>query len=208
MVKIVGVTGGICSGKSTFCGMLAKAGGAHIDCDKLGHESYLPRGLCHDALVKEFGEGILERDGSGPIDRKALGSIVFGSKEAIAKLNAIVWPAVYELSRQRIEAIQREKPEVKVIFVEAALLLEAAWAYELCTDGILFCYVPLDVAKERLMKRNNFSAEEAERRIRAQRDPKSFEANDKIQIIETNVKMEEMECLAKKKYEEITKITK
>lgn len=204
MVKIVGVTGGICSGKSTFCKMLAKAGGGYIDCDKLGHESYLPGGLCHDALVKEFGEGILEKDGSGLIDRRALSGIVFGNKEALGKLNAIVWPAVYELSLRRIEEVkQQQQPEAKVIFVEAALLLEASWAYELCKDGILFCYVPLDVAKERLMKRNNFSAEEAERRIKAQRDPKSFEGNERIQMINTNVKMEEMEGLAEMKYKEI-----
>lgn len=203
MVKIVGVTGGICSGKSTFCGMLREAGGGTIDCDKLGHESYLPGGLCYNALIKEFGEGILEKDGSGKIDRKALGAIVFGNKEAITKLNNIVWPAVYELSLQKIDEIKREQPDVKVIFVEAALLLEASWAYDLCKDGVLFCYVPLDAAKERLMKRNGFSSEEADKRIKAQKDPKAFTTNPKLQLIETNVTLDEMKSLAQRKYREI-----
>ena len=145
----------------------------------------------------------MEKDGSGKIDRKALGAIVFGNKEAIAKLNDIVWPAVYELSLQKIDEIKREQPDVKVIFVEAALLLEASWAYDLCKDGVLFCYVPLDVAKERLMKRNGFSSEEADKRIKAQKDPKTFTTNPKLQLIETNVTLDEMKGLAQKKYKEI-----
>ena len=202
-MKVIGVTGGICSGKTTFCEMLETAGAAVVNCDNLGHESYLPGQKCHDKLVETFGAGILAADGSGQIDRKKLSAIVFRSKEEIAKLNAIVWPAIYELALEKIEKIKAEKPDVKVVFVEAALLLDASWAYDMCKDGIWVCHVPLDVAKERLMKRNNFSPEEAERRIKAQRDPEEFKKIKGLQLVRTDVTLEEMNKSAIAAYQKV-----
>lgn len=127
---IIGLTGGICSGKSTLCSYLETLGIPSINCDHLGHEAYKKGTQCFQQVVQAFGEDILTESGE-EINRRALGAKVFASPVELAKLNGIVWP---EIRRLILEDIQKHTEQgAKAIVLDAAILLEAKWD-ELCHD--------------------------------------------------------------------------
>ena len=121
MTRVIGLTGGIGSGKSTVSRFLAELGAVIIDADKIGHEIYRPDTDTWRQLVKTFGSGILAADNT--IDRKKLGVIVFGNKQELQRLNAIIHPQITEEIKKRIAECQRQA--VKVIVLDAPVLLEA-----------------------------------------------------------------------------------
>eukprot|EP00903_Cladosiphon_okamuranus_P014399 g13367.t1 len=160
---VVGLVGGIASGKSTVSRALATECGLEvIDADKLGHESYQPGTRCFDKLVDAFGAKIVAGDGT--IDRRALGQAVFGNQSNMATLQGIVWPEIRLLAEQRIDGLAQEG--TKAVVLEAAVLLEAGWD-DMC-DELWVVQVPPAVARARLMKRNGFSEEEADKRLESQ----------------------------------------
>jgi len=172
---ILGVTGGIASGKSTVCatlsGLVEKIGGHHlavIDADKLGHKAYTTGGPCYTAIVEHFGSGVVAP--GGEIDRRALGSIVFSNSQRMRELEALVWPTIRGFIEQELlELTEREtqNPRVPVIVVlEAAVMLEAGWN-DLCSSLWVVHVDPL-VARARLVARNALTPEEADKRISAQ----------------------------------------
>jgi dephospho-CoA kinase len=120
---VLGVTGSIGSGKSTVCQILAKLGAAIIDADKLAQETYKPHSEAWHELVSVFGKDILASDQQ--IDRQKLGQLVFSNPAALAQLNYIVHPKAYSMAKERIEAYRRRG--LKVMVLEAALLIEARW---------------------------------------------------------------------------------
>jgi dephospho-CoA kinase len=121
MTRVIGLTGGIGSGKSTVSRFLAELGAVIIDADKIGHEIYRPDTDTWRQLVKTFGSGILAADKT--IDRKKLGAIVFGDKQELQRLNAIIHPQITQEIKKRIEECRRRA--VKVIVLDAPVLLEA-----------------------------------------------------------------------------------
>jgi len=123
MTRVIGLTGGMGSGKSTVSQLLAEFGAVVIDADKVGHEAYQHGTKTWQELVAAFGEQIVAADGS--IDRKKLGVIVFGSPEQLARLNRIVHPRMFEMMQGRIE--QHRRQSVKVVVLDAAILFEANW---------------------------------------------------------------------------------
>lgn len=123
IVVVVGVTGNIGSGKSTVCQILAKLGAGVIDADALGHEVYRPHSQAWEEIVATFGGEVLSANEE--IDRQKLGEIVFSDPAAREKLNQITHPKIYDLARERIEMCQRQG--IKVVVLEAALLIEASW---------------------------------------------------------------------------------
>lgn len=123
MTKVIGLTGGMGSGKSTVSQLLAEFGAVIIDADKVGHEAYQPNTKTWRDLVAAFGRQIVAQDGS--IDRKKLGAIVFGSPEQLERLNHIVHPRMFEMMKERIE--QYRQQGVKVVVLDAAILFEANW---------------------------------------------------------------------------------
>lgn len=125
---IIGLIGGIASGKSVISQHFEKLGAAVINCDKLAHEIYEPGTDCHRKLAAHFGTGILSPDNR--IDRKRLGAIVFADQEKLMELNAIVWPALLVEVQKRIAKIRVEKSH-SVVMVEAAVLLQAGWQSEM-----------------------------------------------------------------------------
>lgn len=120
---LVGLTGGIASGKSSIFKRLQVLGAFPVDCDKLGHEAYKPGMPAYSKLLEEFGHGIV--NSSGEIDRKVLGSIVFSDKSKLEKLNAIVWPEIWNLAREKINQAKREG--YKVCVIDAAVMIRAGW---------------------------------------------------------------------------------
>ena len=159
---VIGLTGGIGSGKSEVSRVLNELGAEIIDADRLGHEAYQPHTETWEALVAAFGEGIL-RPG-GEVDRKALGSIVFSSPDALAQLNAIVHPRMREMMRERLD--ERSAQGVKVVVIEAAVLLEAGW--DSLVDEVWVTTATEESVVQRLSQRNNLSEEEIRKRINSQ----------------------------------------
>ena len=120
---VIGLTGGIGTGKTQVSRVLRELGAKVINADLLGHEAYRPNTQGWKEIVDTFGEGILAP--SGEVDRKALGAIVFGDAAALQRLNAIVHPRIYAMVQERIDGLAAKGHEVAV--VEAALLVEAGW---------------------------------------------------------------------------------
>ncbi len=162
MTIVIGLTGGIASGKSVVSQMLAKHGALVIDADKVGHEAYAPGSGCYEAVVEAFGRDVVGPDGE--IDRKALGGKVFGDPSQRKRLEGIVWPWMRETMDKRLTAIRAEGTPVVVL--EAAVLIEADWAP--ITDEVWVVTVSPDVARQRIIDRNGLTAKQADARINAQ----------------------------------------
>ncbi|MFA5374317.1 MAG: dephospho-CoA kinase [Dehalococcoidia bacterium] len=159
---VIGLTGGILSGKSTIAQMLAEKGAAIIDADKLAHEAYKPKTRLNQELVDEFGPSIRKADKS--IDRKKLSQIVFDDPKALARLNAIVHPRMREMTQAKIE--QLRKKGTAIVVLEGALLIEAKWTD--LVDEVWVALAPPEIAVKRLKERGGLSEDEARARIQTQ----------------------------------------
>lgn len=158
----VGLTGGIASGKSTVSAVLRRLGAPVIDADRLVHLIYEPGSETVATVAQEFGSTVLRPDGG--IDRGALAGVVFGDESARRKLEAIVHPAVRLMMRQ--EAAEYEQQGHPVCFFDIPLLIETGLYKQF--DRVWVVYVDRETQARRLMARNGFTPEEAERRIAAQ----------------------------------------
>jgi dephospho-CoA kinase len=162
MALIIGLTGGIASGKSTVSNMLKELSIPVIDADQIAREVVQKDKPAYEEIVRTFGKGILASDLQ--IDRAKLGAIVFQQEEKRKLLNQIVHPAVRkEMLAQKEELLQKGHP---TIVLDIPLLFESKLTS--LVDKILLVFVEEDIQLERLMKRNHFTKEEAEARIRSQ----------------------------------------
>jgi len=160
-MKLIGLTGNIASGKSKISEYLKSKGFKIIDADSIG-KSVLSFNNIKNKLVRTFGKNILENDGS--INRRELGKIVFSSKENLKKLNRITLPVLTKLIKKKINELKRKK--VKYAILDAAILIEANW--HKLVDEVWVVYTDPEIQLERLIKRENYSIEEAKNRINAQ----------------------------------------
>lgn len=160
---VIGLTGGIASGKSTASRYLAGKGAHLIDADKLGHQAYEPGMPANAAIVAAFGEEV--RGEGGLIDRRALGGKVFGKPDELKRLTDIVWPEIRRMAEAEIKTIGDSDARA-VIILEAAVLLEAGW--ESAVDEIWVVVVESAVAIERATSRDGVDAEAIQKRIDAQ----------------------------------------
>ena len=162
---VIGLTGGIASGKTTVSGILKELGACVLDADRVGHEAYLPNTQTWREVVAAFGEEILTPDNE--IDRGKLGALVFKVPANMKKLTDIMWPRMYDMVSERIEE-QRKKGAV-VMVVEAAVLLEAKW--DPLTDEVWVAVAPEKTVIERLRESKGMTEEQARDRISAQMSP-------------------------------------
>ncbi|MEW9081456.1 dephospho-CoA kinase [Caldanaerobacter subterraneus] len=160
-MRVVGLTGGIGSGKSTVSEILAKLGAKIIDADLVSREIMEKGKEAYNEIVDCFGKEILDKEGN--IDRKKLGSIVFSDKEKLKRLNEITHPKIIDKIKKMIE---EEKDKDKVIVIDAALLIETG-LYKL-VDEVWLVVVDIDTQIKRVMERDGFSCEEALKRIKSQ----------------------------------------
>jgi len=160
---IIGLTGGIASGKSTAAKILGTWGAYVIDADKLGHRAYLKDTPAFHQVVATFGEDTIGEDGE--IDRRALGGKVFGKPEKLKQLTDIVWPSIRALAAIEIRDAQASEPE-RTIVLEAAVLIEANW--QDLVDEIWVTVVEREVAIERASVRDDTDAAAVEVRIDSQ----------------------------------------
>ncbi|AWB96866.1 dephospho-CoA kinase [Agromyces badenianii] len=162
---LIGLTGGIASGKSTVARRLYEHGAVHIDADQLARRVVEPGTPALAAVVEEFGPDVLRRDGS--LDRAKLGEHVFGNPVALEKLNAIVHPAVRELSNRLIAKAEQDDPDAVVVY-DVPLLIEAAVDHPF--DLIVVTNAPRRTQVERLVELRGLEQNQAEARVDAQVD--------------------------------------
>ncbi|MFC2048469.1 dephospho-CoA kinase [Chloroflexota bacterium] len=162
MTKVIGLTGGFGSGKSTVSQLLAELGAVILDADKVGHEAYKPKTEVWDEVVAAFGKQILTP--SGEIDRQKLGQIVFNQPEALSRLNQIMRPRMYEMMKAQIEEHQWQG--VDMVVLEAAILIEANWTS--LVDEVWVTVASKAVVLERVKKQRRLEEEQILARIRSQ----------------------------------------
>ena len=160
---IVGLTGGIGSGKSTVAAILAGLGARVIDADRIGHDVYRPgtEGFRH--VVEAFGSGVVAADGT--IDRRALGAIVFADPAALVRLNGLVHPLIAEELARSIAAVRADGFAGPIV-IEAAVLLEAGWRG--LVDRLWVVSVSRETAIARVAVSRGLGRAEVERRLDAQ----------------------------------------
>lgn len=160
---VVGLIGGIGSGKSEASALLASMGAAIIDADKVGHAIYEPDTLGFRAVVAAFGEDVVGEDGT--IDRKRLGARVFSEAGQLERLNAIVHPLIRDEIDRRLKTL-RAQGDVPVAVVEAAILLEAGWRS--LVDEVWTVTASPDTVRRRLAESRGLSPDEVDARVAKQ----------------------------------------
>ena len=164
-VYLIGLTGGIASGKSTVARRLVEHGAVHIDADDLARRVVEPGKPAYDAIVAEFGRDVLRHDGT--IDRAKLGEVVFSDDAARSRLNAIVHPAVRELSAKLFAKAETEDPDAVVVY-DVPLLVEASVDHPF--DLIVVTNAPKRTQVKRLVEERGLDPIQAEARVDAQVD--------------------------------------
>lgn len=161
MIPIIGIVGGIGSGKSLVANAMQVHGGSLINADQMGHEA-LEQPDIRAKLIERWGDAIVAGDS---IDRKKLGRIVFADVRELRALEAIVFPFIEKRILDEI-ALARTKPGVKCIILDAAIMIETGW-HRHC-DKIVFVEAPREMRLDRLKRYRGWSAEELERREKVQ----------------------------------------
>lgn len=159
---VIGLTGGIASGKSTVAGMFADLGAVIIDADKIARDVVDPGQEGLHSIVQHFGEEVLDQEGR--LDRKKMGELVFSNEEARKMLNSLLHPLIRSrMEQEKQKALLLHPP---LIILDIPLLYESNWQKRL--EKVIVVYVPEPLQVQRLMNRNHLTLEEATQRIKAQ----------------------------------------
>lgn len=184
-MPLIALTGGIASGKSTIARRLAENGATIVDADQIVRDVQAPGSPVLAEIAEVFGEEVIAPDGS--LDRAALGARVFADADLLARLNAIVHPAVRAESQRRFDEASARDPDAVVVY-DVPLLVEARvddpW------DVIVVAHAPADVRLERLVRLRGMEREAAQDRIDAQvSDERRLAIAD--EVIDTSGTLEE-----------------
>ena len=196
MMKVIGLTGGIGSGKSTVAGFLAELGAVVIDADKVGHEAFKPDTELWREVVAAFGSQILTPNGD--IDRKKLGDVVFENPDSLTRLNRIMHPRMYDIVKAQIEEYRRHR--VDVVVLEAPLLLEAGWTS--LVDEVWVTVAPESTVLRRLQEKVSLSEEQALARIRSQL-PVEEKVKQADVVIDTDCSLDEVRTKVKELWQKL-----
>jgi dephospho-CoA kinase len=164
---IIGLTGGIATGKSTVAEMLVKRGALLVDADQIARDVVVPGS---EVLVKietffmeQYQLNVVQENGA--LDRKTLGELVFSNPHAKEALNSMIHPPIRKQIIERIQTLERENPQ-KLIIADIPLLFESKYDYMF--DEVMLVYVSRQTQLQRLMNRDGITLEQAEQRIAAQ----------------------------------------
>ena len=160
---IVGLTGGIASGKSLVARVFKDLGGHVIDADRIVHDLLEPEQPACREVLDHFGKDIMLPNGG--IDRRKLGEIVFNDPEKRAWLNSCLHPKVFHVYTTQVQQLQSRQPDAMVIF-NAALLIETGYHRKM--DRIVVIYADMEQQIERLLLRDKFTRKQALSRIMSQ----------------------------------------
>jgi len=196
-VKLIGLTGGVGSGKSTVAEMLRKLGAEVVDADEATHAVYEPGTPGYDSVVREFGEGFV-RDGH--IDRARLGELVFSDPDARRRLNDIVHPLVRDWMAQRTaDAIERG---AEVVVQDVPLLFENS--LERLFSSVVLVYVPEELQIERLVSGRGLTPARVREMIAAQM-PIEEKRGRAHHVINNSGSREDTEAQVKAVWKQLTK---
>jgi dephospho-CoA kinase len=187
-MKVIGLTGGIASGKTTVANLLARHGGALIDADVAAREVVEPGEPALVEIAEAFGPEVLGPDGR--LNRPALAGIIFNDETARQQLNAIVHPRVRERMLRQLDALRQQPKPPRFAVLVVPLLLESGHDWKI--DQIWVVAVPEDVQRERLMRRDQLALEAAQARIQAQM-PLSEKLQRADRVIENTGDLAEVE---------------
>ncbi|HEY8282165.1 MAG TPA: dephospho-CoA kinase [Leifsonia sp.] len=162
-MQLIGLTGGIASGKSTIARRLAEHGAVVVDADTIAREVVEPGEPALAAIAERFGPSVITADGR--LDRPALGAIVFADEDARLALNAITHPAVLHESTARFQRAAEADPDAVVVY-DVPLLVESTNAYPF--ELVVVAHASAETRIERLARLRGMDRSEAERRIRSQ----------------------------------------
>jgi len=164
VVKIIGLTGNIASGKSSVADMFEKLGAKIIDADRVARSVVEPQKPAWKEIVEKFGSGVLNSEGA--VDREKLGEIVFNDDDKRCLLNDITHPKILEEIKELIESTRNE--ENRIVIIEAALIVEkGGWLREI-VQSLIVVSANEESRIERLMERNGYTRDEALSRISSQ----------------------------------------
>ncbi|MDK2799936.1 MAG: dephospho-CoA kinase [Clostridiales bacterium] len=185
-MKVIGLTGGTGSGKSTVANIAKDLGAKVIDADIIARQIVQKGQKALEEIVQHFGKDILLENGE--LNRRKLGSIVFADKEKLKLLNKITHKYIIQKIHEEIE-IETLKKEYDIIIVDAAVLIESG-LYELC-DMVWVVVADKEERIKRIMKRDSLSLEEANNRINSQMTEEEMK-NYASAIINNN---KDIECI-------------
>lgn len=198
---VVGLTGGIASGKSVVSEILRKLGAQVIDADEISREVMVPHTKCWKEVVTSYGSEILREDLT--IDREKLANSVFNNTEQLDKLNRIVHPEIMKRIDERLREIRLKYPQA-IVIVDAALLVETG-AYK-SYDKLIVVYVSEETQLKRLINRDGMSREEAKNRVILQL-PLSEKVKVADYIIENEGSLVRTRENAEKVFKELSSLT-
>ncbi|HWQ69877.1 MAG TPA: dephospho-CoA kinase [Patescibacteria group bacterium] len=193
---VVGLTGGICSGKSTITAMFQRLGATVIDADQVARELVEPGQPLFEAVASTFGREVVGADGR--IDRRRLGAIVFADPEARRRLEALLHPAIIEECERRIR--QAEVSGAAACLVDAALLIESGW-HARC-DAVILVEASEVVQLDRLVMLRGLNRDDAMQRIRSQM-PQHEKRRYAHYVIENDGPLDETERQVKVVWEQL-----
>ena len=190
-MKVIGLTGGIGSGKSTVSGFLAQLGAVIIDADRVGHEALSTDSQVRRELLATFGWQVLSP--SGEVDRKKLGEVVFSNPESLSQLNQIMHPRMYKRVQAQFEEYRQKG--VNVVVLEAPLLLEADWTSS--ANEVWVTVASEATVLRRLRERTGLSESESLARLRSQL-PVEERLRYTDVVIDTDCSLDELRARVKK----------
>ena len=194
---IIGLTGNIATGKSTVLEYLARKGAHIVDADKLAHKAMEPDGSAYQAIVAEFGSRILRPDGT--VNRAILGEIVFADAARLGRLEQIVHPAVFALTRQILD-----QTTASVVVLEAVKLLEAGAMVTLCDEVWVVTARP-EVQLRRLMEMRGMTEAQARQRMSMQ-SPQAAKINQADRVIDNSGTLDELYAQLDAIWEELKRL--
>lgn len=167
MARVIGLTGGLASGKSTVAAIFRKLGAVVISADALAREVMEPGMEAYREVVAAFGPEVLQPDGR--IDRARLASRIYADPAARRRLNEITHPRIRALLRREVARLQRWLPADAIIVLDIPLLLDTAPRDAFPLEGVIVVAVDEATQLARLRHREGIGEEEARRRLAAQR---------------------------------------
>ena len=200
---VIGLTGGIASGKSTVSRMLRDLGAEIIDADRIGHEVVEPGRPALAEVISAFGPEYLLSDGNQ--DRSRLGALVFSDSGARSTLNRIMHPRIRAGLEERLKALQRRPPRSRIVVIEAAVLIEAKW-----TDGVdrvVAISAQQSTQVARLIAERGLTLAAAEARIRSQ-IPLSRRLQAADEVLNGEQSLEALRGDVRRRWERWTELTR
>jgi len=167
MARVVGLTGGLASGKSTVARILRELGAVVVSADEVAREVVEPDTPAYAEIIQAFGTEVLQE--SGRIDRARLARLIFADPDARALLNRITHPRIRARLHEEVDRLQRSLPADAVIVLDIPLLLDTAPRDVFPLEGVIVVAVDEATQVDRLRRRDRISAAEARRRLQAQR---------------------------------------